>query len=425
MKKLILVMTVVLTATLAMANGWDGPTFTGGGLGTLDSLWCIGTARIGGTLSVTGASTFSSGITQSKTTVSGEADGTRHNSFTITQSSNPASSAEITGAYFAFNRAFGGNPTYVNNAVEGVARQTGIDSAGSGTIRGGYFRTYTTGFVKTQMGLDVSARTGSDAICRGGTGFFGARIYMAPYFATGFEDSVTNFHGLWIYNESTTNKINNGIRINDAGTTGYDTLINLNGATASIDIIGHSGHGLIDSASAGWVSNNNFYGDFFAPRTIGTGQLGTAGNAWNSFTGDTVNALAGIKGTLGKVTVIDSLQVGKIGLTTSNLYNDGGYFRTNLTGFKGNNLWLLSGHGFNTTAGGSFSADSFKVGATATDSVFAYLTAGKKVVVVADTLKVAEGLKTDSTAYVLKRIFMRNDSLFFVVNADTFRVVKK
>jgi hypothetical protein len=112
-------------------------------------------------------------------------------------------------------------------------------------------------------------------------------------------------------------------------------------------------------------------------------------------------------------------------LTTSNLYNDGGYFRTNLTGFKGNNLWLLSGHGFNTTAGGSFSADSFKVGATATDSVFAYLTAGKKVVVVADTLKVAEGLKTDSTAYVLKRIFMRNDSLFFVVNADTFRVVKK
>lgn len=161
-------------------------------------------------------------------------DGTRYRSFTTTGTVDPAASAEIAGLYSAYNRTAATNGTFTVQGIEGVARSQGADEAG--TFRGGLFRTYTdnVGYpgatARTSVGCEASVRTAANNTAEAGTAFVGSRIWMAPYFTGGTVANVNNFHGLWLYNESTSNAVTNAINISDAGTTGWTYGLNLDGA---------------------------------------------------------------------------------------------------------------------------------------------------------------------------------------------------
>lgn len=177
------------------------------------------------------------------------ADTTRYNSFVVNASTDPASSAEVSGVYGAYNWSAGTTGSFIANGVEGVARSTGADEAG--TFRGGLFRTYTNGgTMRTAVGLEASARTAAATVAETGTAFVGARIWMAPNFTGGSVGNVNNFHGLWIYNETTDQKVTNAIKINDAGGTGgWTNGLNLGGATiGTADIVLSNGE-TIDNTS--------------------------------------------------------------------------------------------------------------------------------------------------------------------------------
>jgi hypothetical protein len=176
-------------------------------------------------------------------------DGTRYWDFLTTGTVDPASLAEVNSGYFAYDKTAGSNGVYTINALEGVARSSYADEAG--TFRGVYGRIYiaagTTATMRTGVGGEFSARAGysggTNCVAENGTAFVGARIWMAPYFTSGSLTNITNFHGLWIFNEHTSNKVTDGIFINDAGGTGGWTYgISMNGATiGTADLRLHNG----------------------------------------------------------------------------------------------------------------------------------------------------------------------------------------
>lgn len=153
-------------------------------------------------------------------------DGTRYikNILTI-NAAQTASSDGIAAIYGRTNWNFGDNSNALLHGVEGVAGSNAADE--SITLRGGYFRTYVQAnadyagsTARTSIGADISARAGyagGNAVAPdAGTAFVGARIWMAPYFASDYAN-INNFHGLWIYNEHTTQAVTNGIKIESAG----------------------------------------------------------------------------------------------------------------------------------------------------------------------------------------------------------------
>lgn len=180
---------------------------------------------------------------------SADADGIRHFDFAVAGTVDPASTAEVNAGYFAYNKTAGSTGVYTINALEGVARSYYADEAG--TFRGVYGRFYinagTTATMRTGVGGEFSARAGysggTNCVAESGTAFVGSRIWMAPYFTSGSLGNINNFHGLWIYNEHTSNPVTNGIMINDAGGTGGWTYgLSLSGATiGTADLRLHNG----------------------------------------------------------------------------------------------------------------------------------------------------------------------------------------
>lgn len=177
-------------------------------------------------------------IDADNTASTADADGKHYYDFTVTGTYDPASLAEVNSGYFAYNKTAGSNGTYVINALEGVARSSYADEAG--TFRGVYGRIYinagTTATMRTGVGGEFSARAGylggTECVAEGGTAFVGARIWMAPYFTAGSLSNITNFHGLWLHNESPSRAVNNAIYVNDVsgGTAGWNYGLNLNDA---------------------------------------------------------------------------------------------------------------------------------------------------------------------------------------------------
>jgi len=165
---------------------------------------------------------------------------TRYFDFTVEDSTDPAGSAEISAGYFAYNKVDGSNGVYTVNGLEGVARSSYADEAG--TFRGVYGRTYTsagaTATMRTAIGGEFSARAGysggTDCVVDGppaGTAFVGARIWMAPYFTSGSLQYINNFWGLWIYGEHATQRnADAAIKIEDAGGGFTDDIIMQGGA---------------------------------------------------------------------------------------------------------------------------------------------------------------------------------------------------
>jgi hypothetical protein len=115
------------------------------------------------------------------------------------------------------------NPTDEVTGIEGVVGWYCNPTDNSTTIRGGHFRNYITAGsrVRTAVGADISSRAGlvaEDCVADAGTGFFGARIYMAPYFTAASVGNVNNFWGLWIFGEHTAQRnADAAIFISDAG----------------------------------------------------------------------------------------------------------------------------------------------------------------------------------------------------------------
>lgn len=184
-----------------------------------------------------------------------DADETRHFDYAVTGTVDPAASANVNAGYFAYNKTAGSNGTYTINALEGVARSSYADEAG--TFRGVYGRTYinadATSTMRTGVGGEFSARAsysgGTECVAEASTAFVGSRIWMAPYFTDATLSNINNFHGLWIYNEATAKKVTNAIRINDAGGTGgWTNGINLTDAIiGTSDLTLHNGATLFNS----------------------------------------------------------------------------------------------------------------------------------------------------------------------------------
>lgn len=155
------------------------------------------------------------------------ADGTKIYDFLATVDVNQtlATSDGISILYGSANWTAGGNGSALIQGVEGVVRSRSADEAL--TIRGGYFRTYISAnadfagsTARTSIGCEISARagySGGNAVApEAGTAFVGARIWLAPYFASDYAN-INNFHGLWIYNEHASQAVTNGIYISSAG----------------------------------------------------------------------------------------------------------------------------------------------------------------------------------------------------------------
>ena len=165
-----------------------------------------------------------------------DANETRHFDFITTGTVDPAGTAEVNSGYFAYNKTAGSNGVYTINALEGVARSSYADEAG--TFRGVYGRTYinadATSTMRTGIGGEFSARAGysggTECIAENGTAFVGARVWMAPYFTDISLPNINNFHGLWLHNEATAKKVTNAIYVDDmGGTGGWTNGINLAG----------------------------------------------------------------------------------------------------------------------------------------------------------------------------------------------------
>ena len=192
---------------------------------------------------------WSNGIDARRVVTTAEVDETRHYEFLVDGQTDPAASAGVNTGYFAYNKTAGSNGVYTINALEGVARSSYADEAG--TFRGVYGRTYTnadaTSTMRTAIGGEFSARAsysgGTEAVAEGGTAFVGSRIWMAPYFTAGSLSNINNFHGLWLYNEHTSNSVTNAIFVDDAGGTGgWTNGLNFNGATiGTSELIGSQG----------------------------------------------------------------------------------------------------------------------------------------------------------------------------------------
>lgn len=189
---------------------------------------------------------------------------TRYYDHLVVSTVDPAASAEVNSGYFAYNKTAGSNGVYFINALEGVARSSYADEAG--TFRGVYGRIYinadATSTMRTGIGGEFSARAsysgGTEAVAENGTAFVGARIWMAPYFTGGSLGNVNNFHGLWLYNEHTSNTVTNAIFVDDAGGTGgWTNGLNFNGATiGTSELIGSQGETWENVTTDGiWTSN--------------------------------------------------------------------------------------------------------------------------------------------------------------------------
>jgi len=191
-----------------------------------------------GQLSLNGLTIFGDKINADYTEATNAANETRYYDFLVDVQADPANKAEISAGYFRANKTAGSNGEYIINGLEGAVGSSYADEAG--TFRGVYGRTYTsagaTATMRTAIGGEFSARagynTGTDCVAENGTAFVGARIWMAPYFTSGSLSNINNFHGLWLYNEHTSNTVTNAIFVDDAGSTGgWTNGINFNGAT--------------------------------------------------------------------------------------------------------------------------------------------------------------------------------------------------
>jgi len=168
-----------------------------------------------------------------------------------------ASSDGIAALYGRINWSKGDNSNAVLQGIEGVGSSSSADE--SITLRGGYFRTYINAnadapgsTARSSFGADISARAGypgGDAVQpESGTAFGGARIWMAPYFATSVAN-INNFHGLWIYNEHPTYDVTNGIYINSATSGGsWTNFLNFRN-NADVSMFNVSKIGAVTTAS--------------------------------------------------------------------------------------------------------------------------------------------------------------------------------
>jgi GH24 family phage-related lysozyme (muramidase) len=185
---------------------------------------------------------------------------TRYFDVLVDGQTDPAASGEVNAGYFAYNKTDGSNGVYTINALEGVARSSYADEAG--TFRGVYGRIYinadATSTMRTGIGGEFSARAGYNGgtavVAENGTAFVGARIWMAPYFSAGSLGNINNFHGLWLYNENNTNTVTNAIYVDDVGGTGgWTNGINFSGAViGTAEFVGSNGE-TIDNVSDGII----------------------------------------------------------------------------------------------------------------------------------------------------------------------------
>ena len=167
-----------------------------------------------------------------------------------------ASSDGIATLYSRINWSKGDNSNAVLQGIEGVGSSSSADE--SITLRGGYFRTYINAnadapgsTARSSFGADISARAGylgGNAVQpESGTAFGGARIWMAPYFATSVAN-INNFHGLWLYNEHPTYDVTNGIYINSASGGGsWTNFLNFRNA-ADVSVFNVSKIGAVTAA---------------------------------------------------------------------------------------------------------------------------------------------------------------------------------
>lgn len=210
---------------------------------------------------------------------------------------------------------------------------------------------------------------------------------------------------------------------------------------------------------------NTLYANSILPLTPNTGSIGSAANAWDASWQDStrtdylsgktaariiIPATDSIKST-GTLLFSSSdksmLRIGDTLAYQSQYSTTGGrelftLFGTGAGIGDGHQAWMsIGGAGVNYGRGffggayyGGADSGAAYIGANRSGVVYSVLRVDHRGRVVnmfadgknsSDSLQFNKGLITDSTAYVLKRIFMRNDSLFFVVNTDTFRVVKK
>lgn len=187
------------------------------------------------------------------------ADPTRYHNVTVgINGAENASSDGLAAEYGRINWLKGDNSNVLLHGVEGVAASASADE--SVTLRGGYFRTYTqanadaTGSTaRTSIGADISARagySGGNAVQpESGTAFVGARIWMAPYFATSVAN-INNFHGLWLYNEHPTYDVTNAIYVNSVTSGGsWTNFLNFRN-NADVSMFNVSKTGLITSADS-------------------------------------------------------------------------------------------------------------------------------------------------------------------------------
>lgn len=189
-----------------------------------------------------GSITVSDKISGNYADTSGFASDTQIYSLISEMDAPLTSGVEISNLLGRIRWKHGGNSNAILNGVEGVCSSTVTDE--SITCRGGSFRTYTGtgGTIRTSVGADISARAGSpgasDIVAESGTGFIGARIYMAPGFTPGSISNVNNFHGLWIYNEHATNAVTNGIYLSHAGGGFTHDIVLQNGESINNNVAG-------------------------------------------------------------------------------------------------------------------------------------------------------------------------------------------
>ncbi len=150
------------------------------------------------------------------------ADGARMFNYTTTIATDPTtSSAEWTGLYSTMTYTAGTNGAFTLNGIEGVARPNSASLGG--TYIGGKFRTYASGAnykVTSMIGSVNSVRSVDPWNPKYGTACVGAQIWMAIHPATAAmgQDSINNYHGLWIYDENTAGlATTNAIKIGTAG----------------------------------------------------------------------------------------------------------------------------------------------------------------------------------------------------------------
>ncbi|MBE3141483.1 MAG: hypothetical protein IMZ53_12985 [Thermoplasmata archaeon] len=230
-----------------------------------------------GNMSLDGLITHAGKTNADYTETTTASDPTRYWDYRVeVNAAQTASSDYLATLYGRINWMFGDNSNVVMSGVEGVASSSSADE--SVTLQGGYFRTYispgSTATARSSFGANISARAGyagGDAkAAESGTAFVGARIYMAPYFASA--TNINNFHGLWIFNEHPTIDVTNAVYINSA-TSGasYTNFVNCRDAAdasmfnvSKIGAVTNAGNATLgDAVTDQHIFNGNLTSGYF------------------------------------------------------------------------------------------------------------------------------------------------------------------